>query len=482
MAACRASLYGHAVRTGAARPQRLTGFDAGFLYQETATAHMHTLKVAVLDPATVPGGYSFGLFRDVLASRLHLLPPFTRRIVPVPLGIHHPVWAEDPEFDLDNHVFRVGLPAPGGPRELGAVISTIASHRLPRSRPLWEIHVVEGLDRGRIACVAKVHHALADGVSSAEMLMAVMGNDGEPDAATRRPDAAPLPSPGVLFTGALVDLVHLLLGFPAQVGRTATRLIDLRRRSQEADVAAPRPFTGPATPFNRSLSPDRIFAFTSLDLAEAKAVKNATGTTLNDVVMAVCAGAVRTWLGGHGQVLDRPLVVGVPVSTRTPEQQGTYGNRVSNMFTSLPVHLADPAARLEALHAVNRTAKAQADAMGSDSFEALTEYTPPPVMTLWARSLARLRIGDRFRSPINLIISNVPGPSTPLSIAGAQLDAIYSVGPILEGVGLNITMWSYLGRMNFGLLSCRRLMPDLWDLADLLPESLAELTKATGAG
>jgi WS/DGAT/MGAT family acyltransferase len=464
------------------RPHRLTGFDAGFLYQETRTAHMHTLKVAVLDPATVPGGYSFGLVRDVLSSRLHLLPPFTRRIVPVPLGLHHPVWVEDPEFDLDNHLFRLGLPAPGGPRELGDVISMVASHPLDRSRPLWEIHVVEGLERGRVACVAKVHHALADGVSSAEMLMAVMGSDAAPDVGGGgRPRGQALPGKAELMASALVDLVRLLVTFPGQVRRTTGRLKEMRRRSQEAEVAAPRPFSGPRTPFNRALSSDRIFAFTSLDLGEAKAIKAATGTTLNDVVMALCAGAVRSWLAGRGEPVDAPLVAGVPMSTRTPEQQGTYGNRVSNMFTSLPVHLADPVARLHAVSAVNRTAKAQADALGRDSWEALTEYTPPPVMTLYARLLGRLKVGDRSRSPINLVISNVPGPATPLSIVGAQLEAIYSVGPILEGVALNITMWSYLGRMNFGLLSCRRLMPDLWDLADVLPDALSELAKATGA-
>jgi diacylglycerol O-acyltransferase len=473
------------VRKG--KGQRLTGFDAGFLYQETSAAHMHTLKVAVLDPSTVPGGYSFSLVHDVLSSRLHLLPPFTRRIVPVPFGLNHPVWVEDPDFDLEDHVFRVSAAAPGGPRQLGDVISRVAGRPLDRDKPLWEIHVVEGLERGHVAFIAKVHHTLADGVSSAEMLMAVMG--GEADLAhgtgggenVHRPPSQPLPSRAELLAEALIDLVRLALTFPTQLVRTSKGIREMRRRTKDAESAPPRVFSGPRTSFNRSLTADRIFAFTSLDLDEAKMVKNAFGTTLNDVVMAICAGALRRYLAERGEPVDRALVAGVPVSTRTEAQRGTYGNRVSNMFTTVPAHLADPVERLRAISAVNRTAKAQTDALGGDSFEALTEYTPPPLTTLYARIMSHLRIADRTRSPINLVISNVPGPPTALSIAGARLEAIYSVGPILEGIGLNMTMWSYLGQMNFGLLSTPQLLPDLWRLADLLHDSLAELVKAAEA-
>ena len=448
---------------------------------------MHTLKIAVMDPATVPGGYSFQLVHDVLASRIHLLPPFTRRIVPVPYGLYHPVWVEDPDFDLTDHLYRIVLPSPGGPRQLGQAISDVAARPLDRAKPLWEIHVVEGLERGRIAFIAKVHHALADGVSSAEMLMAVMGDDGVPDGKWLtgdqpvRPAPQPLPSRRSLITGALIDLARLLTTLPGQLRRTANGLREMRRRTSASEASPPRVFSGPRTSFNRALSADRIFAFTSLELDEAKRVKKLTETTLNDVVMAVCAGALRRYLAERGEPIDRPLVAGVPVSTRTAEQRGTYGNRVSNMFTTVPADLADPLARLRSISAVNRAAKAQADALGSDSFEALNEYTPPPLTTLYARIMSRLRIADRTRSPINLVISNVPGPTAPLSIAGARLEAIYSVGPILEGIGLNITMWSYLGQMNFGLLSCQSLLPDLWRLADLLHDSMAELVKAAEA-
>jgi diacylglycerol O-acyltransferase len=470
------------------RPQRLTGFDAGFLYQETPTAHMHTLKVAVLDPAGVPGGYSFDLVREVLLAHLHLLPPFTRRMVPVPLALHHPVWVEDPALDLDNHLVRAALPAPGGPREFGALISQVAGRPLDRSHPLWEIHMVEGLERGRIGCIAKVHHAVADGVSSAELLMSVMGAgtgpteygpDGQTTSAPgmcRSP--GPAPPSSQLLADAVVDLVRLLLTLPGQVRRSAAALRAMRARAAASDVRAPRVFSGPKTSFNRALTADRIFAFTSLDLAQAKEVKARHDTTLNDVVMAACAGAVRAYMERRGDAVDQPLVVGVPMSTRTAEQRGTYGNRVSNMFASLPVHLADPVDRLHATSRVNRVARAQAEALGPDSFEALSEYSPPLAVTLYARTVGRLKLADRGRPPINLVISNVPGPATPLSIAGAELEAIYSVGPILEGIGLNITMWSYRGQMNFGLLSCRSIMPDLWDLAGDIHNAMDELAKA----
>jgi diacylglycerol O-acyltransferase len=274
------------------------------------------------------------------------------------------------------------------------------------------------------------------------------------------------------------DLVTSVKTLPDQLRRSLAGARELRRRAKSTDVRAPRVFSGPKTSFNRALTPERIFAFTSLDLDSAKQIKNRTSTTLNDVVMAVCAGAVRDYLLRRGEPTDRPLVAGVPVSTRTPDQRGTYGNRVSNMFTTLPVDLPDPLERLNALHRVNQTARAQTEALGRDSFEALTEYTPPPLVRLYARLTRRLWLTDRSRPPINLVVSNVPGPSTPLSIAGARLEAIYSVGPILEGIGLNITMWSYLNQMNFGLLSCPLLMPDLWELAGGMHDAMDELAKA----
>src|SRR5437763_14627433 len=236
--------------------ERMTGLDAGFLYMETPTLHMHTLKIAVVDPSGVPGGYSFDLLKQVLASRLMYLPPFRRRIVEVPFGLTHPVWVEDPDFDLDYHVRRVAVPAPGGPREFGELISDIASHQLDRRRPLWELWVVEGLEHGHIGVVAKIHHAAADGVAAAAMLANVLGVAAEqpPEAdAVWRPD--PVPSDWELFLGAVRSLAVAIGHLPVLLWRTFGGLFRVVQRRRSGAKSPPPPFSAPAVSLNRALTP-----------------------------------------------------------------------------------------------------------------------------------------------------------------------------------------------------------------------------------
>jgi WS/DGAT/MGAT family acyltransferase len=434
----------------------------------------------------VPGGYTFQKVKDTLAARLHLLPPFRRRLVTVPLNLHHPVWIEDPDFNLDDHVRRVGAPAPGGRREFGELISEIASHQLDRSRPLWELWVVEGLEDGHIGFVTKIHHSAADGVASAALLANVF--DLEPEILDAPPPAQPwvpdhVPTATQLVLQALAAIVRQLLALPALLASTTRglRAVIARRRQPDA-VSPPLPFATPKTSFNAALTPRRIFAFTSLSLADMKAAGKAVGGTVNDVVLAVCAGALRRYLADRNELPDRPLVAGVPTSTQSDAEAGRLsGNKVSNMFTSVPVHLADPVERVRHVHEITKGAKEVHNALGAEMLEAWSELTPPVPFAAFMRLYSRSRLADRHRPPINLVISNVPGPQQPLYIAGARLDALYSVGPILEGIGLNITVWSYLGQMNFGLVACRDTMPDLWHLADGLHDSLEELTKAVAA-
>jgi diacylglycerol O-acyltransferase len=461
--------------------ERLSGLDAGFLYMETPTLHMHTLKIAILDPSSAPGGYSFSRVKEVLAERLHLLPPFRRRLVPIPFGIHHPLWAEDPDFDLDYHLRRVAVPAPGGDRELCELISEIASRQLDRSRPLWEIWVVEGLADGRVGFVTKIHHSAADGVAAADLLTNVLETDPEP--APVPPPAEPwapdrIPSQASLLWHSIVSLARQLLRLPRLLRRTAAGFAAVRRRRRSADVSPPLPFSGPDTSFNAALTPHRLFTMTSLSLDDMKTVKSAFGCTVNDVVLAVCAGALRRYLVEHGEAVGKPLVAGVPVSTR-PGDEGPRlgGNSVSNMFTSLCTDIADPVERLRAIHHVTKAAKEVHTALGPEMLESWSELTPPRPFAAWMRLYSRLKLADRHRPPINLVISNVPGPPLPLYVAGARLTAIFSMGPILEGIGLNVTVWSYLGRMNFGLVACREAMPDLWDVTDGLQSALEELVE-----
>ncbi|MGH9139453.1 MAG: WS/DGAT/MGAT family O-acyltransferase [Acidimicrobiales bacterium] len=473
--------------------ERLSGLDASFLYTETPTLHMHTLKYALLDMSDVEGGFTLERFRQVLADRLHLLPAFRRRLVEVPLGLHHAVWIDDPDFDLAAHVRRVGVPFPGGRREMDELIGQIASWPLDRRRPLWEIWVLEGLaddlddpagqpPSGRtVGFLAKIHHSVADGVAAAAMLANVMSTSPEgDDAPAPGPPWYPESPPSAwrLLVDAVVDAVRNLRRLPALLLRTTRALRAVARRRKHADVSPPLPVLhSPRTPFNAALTPHRSFATAELSFDDARRVKSRFGVTLNDVVLAMAAGAVRAHLEDLDALPARPLVASVPTSVDGGGGGGTRlsGNRVSNLFTSLRTDLADPVERLLAISEVTRAAKEVQQLMGSELLLDWSEFTPPRLAAWAMRQYSRLRLADRHRPPINLIVSNVPGPREALYVAGGRLEGMWSVGPILEGVGLNITVWSYGDRLFAGLLACPEQLSDLHSLAARLPLALAEL-------
>jgi diacylglycerol O-acyltransferase len=474
------------------RVHRLSGLDASFLYNETAALHMHTLKYAVLDVSGVDAGFTVDRLRLELERRLHLLPPFRRRLVEVPLGLHHPVWIEDPDFDLAAHVRRVAVGAPGGRREMDEVISELASWQLDRRRPLWECWVLEGLaddlddpaahpPSGRhVGFLVKMHHALADGVAAAALLANVMETAPEavdpPRAIERwRPD--PVPSAWRLIVDAVVDAAANLRRLPALVRRTVTGGRAVARRRRDADVSPPVPILHtPNTPFNGRLTPHRSFATTDLPLDDVKAVRAAFGVSVNDVVLGLVAGALRAHLLATGALPDRPLVAGVPVAA-DPASARLSGNRVSNLFTSLRTDIADPVERLAAIHDVTGAAKEVQNLLGIDMLADWVEYAPPKPYAWFMRLYSRFGLAERHRPPINLVVSNVPGPREPLYIAGGRLDGIWSVGPILEGIGLNVTVWSYLDRIHVGVLGCREHWDDLHVVSDGIAAALAELVE-----
>ncbi len=455
--------------------QRLTGLDAGFLYMETPTLHMHTLKIAVVDPSSVPGGYTFARFKAVLEERLHLLPPFRRRLLDVPGRLHHPVWIEDSNFDLSMHVRRVGCPAPGGMHEFAELVSDIASRQLPRDRPLWEIWCVEGLEGDQVAFVAKIHHCVADGIAAASLLASVAADlTGQPSPTDWHPEQ--IPHAWELFRDAVKDLGRELTGFPALLRSTLRNMVAVRQRRKQADLAPPLPFDTPKTRFNTGLSPHRIFTMNSLSLDDVKTVKNAFDASINDVVLAIVAGALRCYLYERGELPDRPLVAGIPVSTAAePDRLG--GNKVSNMFTALRTDIEDPVERLRAIHDVTKAAKEFHNVLGSEMLRDWSEITPPRPFAWFMRMYSRRNLAARHRPPINLVVSNVPGPQAPMTIADANIVALYSMGPILEGIGLNVTVWSYVDSINFGVVSCPEFAPDLWAFSDALGDELAALVK-----
>jgi len=462
--------------------QRLTGLDATFLYLETPSIHMHVASTAVFDPSTVPGGYSFEKVVELVESRLHLLPPFRRRLVEVPFQLHHPIWVEDPDFDIEYHVRRAALPAPGGAAELAEFAADVFGRPLDRSRPLWEMIVVEGLENGHIASITKTHHSAIDGVSGAELTVNLL--DLQPEPTEVPPPETPwepdrIPSDAELVGYAVNSLSRQPFRAAKAARRTALAAVNLRRRNREPDaVPPPAPFSAPHTPFNASIDGRRRFAFAEVPLDEAKMIKNALGGTVNDVVLALCAGALRSYLLGKAILPDKGLVAMVPISVRSDDEQGAMGNRVSAMLTSLATDLDDPIARFRVIAAGTRQAKEQEKTIGADTLTDWTEFAAPALAARAARLYSRTKVADRMRPMYNVTISNVPGPPFPLYCAGSRMVALYPMGPIGDGLALNITVMSYMGTMYFGLVAARDVVPDVWDIAHGITQSLDELKKA----
>ena len=382
--------------------ERLPGIDAGYLYMETPTVHMHTLKVALLDPSTVPGGYTFERFKEEMVKRLHLLPPFRRRLVDIPFGLHHPMWIEDPDFNINHHVHQGLVKAPGGPRQMDEAISVIAGRQLDRNRPLWEMHVLEGMADGSIVFVTKIHHTAADGVAAAAMLANVMSSspdDADPPPPVDEWKPEPVPSVWQLIADAVSAWLKGLVRLPGLLSRTLGKTRKLAKHRRGTDLLPPRPIVDvPNTSFNTALTPNRIFATTSLSLADFKRVKEAFGVTLNDVVLGVVSGSLRRYLEDHGEPVDRPLVAGIPVSTDKPEDAPRLsGNKVSNMFTSLRHDIDDPIERLQAIHDVTKSAKVVQNLLGAEMMEDWVEYTPPAAVRVLPAPV--LQVPDRGSPP-----------------------------------------------------------------------------------
>jgi len=465
--------------------RRMTGMDALFLYNEIPTQHMHTLKVTILEPED-PAGYSFERERDKLTAGLGRLPPFRWRVVPTQFSLNHPLWLEDPDLDIDLHVKRAALPPPGGREELCEFISEIASTPLNRSRPMWKLWMVEGLENGRIAAVAKIHHSVADGHASARLLADfTTPTPGELPSSSEHAERdwhpEPIPSKPRLLWMGLVDLVRFLA---TRLPRFVRGFAAARRRKAasraEGAPQPPQPFSGPDTSFNGVLSAGRRFAYASLSLDDARVVKEAFGGTLNDVVLATVASSVRRYLQERDELPDAPLVGWMPTDTRTPEQEDSYGNCVAAMYVNLCTDIEDPTERLLAIQRASAVSKRDFDDTEGARLSDFFDFVPPFVSSLLMSRLATIMKRRGRPSQANLIISNVRGASTPLFSQRTPLRALFSIGPLLEGVGLNITAWSYQSQLNFSLLADRKMVPDLWVLADGLVDALAEYVKLAG--
>ena len=481
--------------------QQLTSLDAQFLNAETPTTVAHVGSLVMLDPSTAPDGrWDLDTVRAVFEPRLHLSPPLRRRLMQVPLGLSRPYWVEDPDFDIEFHLRELALPTPGTHEQLGEQVARIHARPLDRTRPLWEGYVITGIEGGRAAYYSKIHHAAIDGVSGAEILETLMDltpeprevePEEEPTALDRVPSTRELVRRGL--TSAALNPLEVLRTVPRSLGYLdelpgawnfpgsglvsdaaglVSRVLGGGRHVGHRSLHAPR------TPFNGHITPHRRFAFGSVPLDDVKVVKNHFDMTVNDVVMTLTTAALRRWLLDHDALPGTPLVAAVPVSVRADDERGQHGNRVSVMTAELPTHLADPYDRLLAMRESMHEAKRHFEPVPATILQDLSHMIPTALSGLAARTLFDLAMmpGVLF----NLFVSNVPGPQLPLYIAGAKVEGIYPASAVTDWTGgLNITLFSYDGNLDFGLIACREMVPDVWHLIGYLQDAMRELVDLT---
>jgi WS/DGAT/MGAT family acyltransferase len=452
--------------------------DAMLLYGETPNLHTHTLKVAVIDTADFDGEFSFDVVRRTIASRLHLLDPLRYRLIDIPLRLHHPMWLENCPVDLDYHLRRVRVPSPGGRRELDEVIGRIASTPLDRTRPLWEFHFAEGMADDRFALIGKVHHTLADGVASANLLARLMDLAGSEQEEGDDYVVCEPPSKAELLWEAQRDHFRQMAAIPRLMGDAVRGFSRVRRhskqRSDHPDIA--KMFEAPPTFLNHVVSPVRTFATATISLAEIKETAKHLGITFNDVVLATAAGGLRDLLLRYDGRADRPIIATVPVSTDKSAERIT-GNEISGIIVSLPVHVDDPLKRVNLTSLATTRAKEDHDLLGPELQGRMLDYLPPPLAPAMFRTQGKHASRNRL---MNVAVSNVPGPRRRGQIGGAPVSEIYSVGVLSAGSAFNMTVWSYVDQLDIAVLSDDATFEDTHEATDAMLHAFSEIRRACG--
>jgi len=466
--------------------------DAAMVLAETAEMPLHTLGILILEPLEEPEGSPYQVMREMFEARLYLVPPFRRRLVQGPMRLGDLHWVEDPDFDLDRHLLRATLPAPGGDAELAALVGAYAARLLDRDKPLWEVMLVEGLEGGRVAAVAKVHHAAMDG----GRLVALLGHlfDRSPDGILEPLGQDPWKGealPSTLFLAA--DTVRTLAGKPGRVIQAVADIAGALRRSRGTRSAGGEtagsartagspeqpPIEVPRTPWMGALTTHRAVSFADVPLEDLRAIRTAYGTTINDVILAACSETLRRWLLAHGALPDRPLIANVPIAVRGAEDDGSAGNQVSMLRVHLPIGEEDPVACLRLIHAETQRSKAAHHASGGNVLSRFTDLalnlTVPWLLTQAVELFSRSGAADYTPALWNVVISNVPGPGHDLYCAGAKVTRIYPFGPVQHGSGLNLTVLSTPERMCLGAMACTEHVPDLDAVAQGFSEAVAAL-------
>jgi diacylglycerol O-acyltransferase / wax synthase len=454
--------------------RRLNSVDNMFLKQENSTQPQHTIKAVVMDPAAAHQPLTFDAVRAAVPALVEKVEPLRWQLLLPRLG-GRPWWIERPQIDLDYHVKHATAESPGGDRELAAQISEIVSVGLDRGRPAWQLWYVDGLADGRIALVMKIHHALADGLASVRLLETIFSTD----------PAEPLPTAERMLvdeqrpnTAAWLRLIAThegaaMLRFPRVLVRSAHTIGTIRRRRKAGKPGFAEAFAAPATRFNEPFSVDRQFAYVRCDMGTIKEIKSAFGVTLNDVFLAACSGAIRSYLDRHGELPAESLTTVVPVAIRPPGQEVDWGNQVTIWNVSLATDAADPVDRLERIAANTRAARGVHAERDLWLFGDWMDYWP--LFWFYGRGLPLLGARTRRRPTYSMTVSNVPGPKKQLYFAGAPIENIISVGPIIYPYGLNVTGWSYLDTMTIGMQACKQSVADVSEIADGIPHAVAEL-------
>jgi WS/DGAT/MGAT family acyltransferase len=456
---------------------RLSGLDSSFLHLERDGTHMHVASTTLFEGPAPP----YLEFRNHIESRLHLVPRFRQKLRFVPFGQGRPVWVDDPHLNLAYHVRHTALPDPGSEQQLRYLAARIFSQQLDRSKPLWELWLIEGLKGGRFAIVGKTHHCMVDGVSGVDITTVLFDAEKEPSDSAEPLDRwvpEPEPSGAQLLSEALfrraIDPREITRGIrrvmrgPRRALRKVTDVVVAAGTFAWAGIAAP------ASPLNFDVGPHRRFAWVRASLADMKHVKNELGGTVNDVILTAVAGALGRYMRARGHpTVGLELRAMVPVSVRTQDQHGALGNQVTTMMAPLPVWCEDPVRRLELVRQSMGDLKKSKQAMGATLLTQLADFAPPTV----AGQAARLQSRQRF---FNLVVTNIPGPQFPLYLMGRRMERVFPMVPLAKNQGLCVGVMSYDGQVNFGLIGDYDGMPDLDDIAHELEVSIGELIEAAG--
>jgi diacylglycerol O-acyltransferase / wax synthase len=462
--------------------RKLTSVDAQFLALESASHVGHVAWLGIVDPTTTRSGeLSTSDVRSLIKDRISLMPPLTWLLQEVPFGLDLPYWVDNVDFDLDFHVREIELPRPGNEAQLAAQVARILSRPLDRARRMWEVYVCRGLEEGRIALLVKLHHALADGLSGVELLHTLL--DGELDAVPSDGSARDPRSGEEVSVAALVARTAFSLPlYPLRLARSAQDAL-LRRASTplgRARTADGRAYAPPRIATNDRVSPHRRVAFARVDLGRIRDLKDAHDCTVNDVVVAACAGAMRAWLLESEMRVEAPLVCVIPVSVRDPDRDDPYGNRVLSMLVPLRTDVADPVERLIASRDALREMKRQRTTLPAHLRQRVVDGIPPALMSRAARLAFRWSSRGSGTPNANLVVTNLGSCRSPLYCAGARVMAMYPLPFITDGSGLSIAVQSYDDSLGVGVVADRDQIPNLWPLATWIGEAVAELERATG--